>query len=182
MRLHTAFALSFTTIDADFTSLFADMPAKPFTPAVLSSFHGTSTKTVRVVTQAHSLLPVEFVQSAVSVLYAQSNTLCVTVQQKSGADHASFHTFDSAYPPVPVALPDVLCEFHFTPLQTSVFSGVNASVFACGQTPVGMSYTMRHVTNLVANDLFALKSRIEQQRPVHILIRISFVEAYKDAI
>lgn len=158
------------------------MPAEPFTPAVLNNSHGTSRETVRVVIQARPLLPFESAQGAVSALYAQSDPPCVTVRRKSGAADASFHSFDAVYPPIPDALPDLLYESHVTPLLTSVFSGLNATVFAYGQTSAGKSYTMRHITNRVANDLFTLKAQIEQQRPVHVSIRISFVEVYKDTI
>lgn len=158
------------------------MPAEPPTPSGLNESSIMGKESVRVVIQTRPLLPFESAEGAVSALYAQSDPPCITVRRKSGAADVSFRSFDAVYPPIHDALPDVLYDSHITPLLTSVFSGVNATVFAYGQTSAGKSYTMRHITNRVADDLFRYKAHIEQIRPVHVSIRISFVEVYKDTI
>lgn len=158
------------------------MTAEPVASTVSNDSPGPGKEAVRVVIQARPLLPFESAQGAVSALHAQPDPPCVTIRRKSTAPDAVFRSFDAVYPPEPDALPDLLYTSHVTPLLTSVFSGVNATVFAYGQTSAGKSYTMRHITNRVAEDIFTHKLQIERNSPVHVSVRVSFVEVYKDVI
>lgn len=158
------------------------MPAAPLSTAVPHSRSSSKEEAVRVVIQTRPLLPFETAQGAVQSLFAQSDPPCVSVRRTNGAPDATFTSFDAVYPPIPDLLPDALYQTHVVPLLTSVFSGVNATVFAYGQTSAGKSYTMRHITSCVAHHLFQHKNQIERQNSVHISIRVSFVEVYKDVI
>lgn len=138
-------------------------------------------ESVRVVIQTRPLLPFEAAHNAAEAVSVQEHPPLITVERPRGAP-ADFTAFDSVYKAAVSSVPDALYDAHVAPLVTTLFTGINATVFAYGQTCAGKSYTMRHITNRVAADVFTHKRRIEAQGQTHIAVRVGFVEIYRESI
>lgn len=137
-------------------------------------------ESVRVVIQTRPLLPFEKADGAISTLTQTSQPALVTLHRPQTAD-VSFPIFDAVYSAQQGAKPDNVYTDHVAPLVTSLLSGINATVFAYGQTSAGKTYTMQHVTKRVASQLFEEKSQAADQG-VTVSVRISFVEIYREKI
>lgn len=165
--------------------------AKP-PPTLTSTSTSTSTsaststsekETVRVVIQARPLLPFEIADNAKEAITIQQSPPTIQVQKKSSqTPPAIFKAFDAVYNANPGETPTTLYKAHVKPLLTTIFTGVNATIFAYGQTSAGKSYTMKHLTATIANQLFATKRQLEANENTNITIRVSFVEIYRETI
>lgn len=151
---------------------------------IISSTAMSSTnqaESVRVVIQARPLLPFEVAHNAHDVLSLSIAPPLVSVQRAMGPDQ-TFSAFDAVFPPEPNRPPDSLYDAHVAPLLESLFTGLNATVFAYGQTSAGKSYSMRHVTQRVASDLFRRKRAAEADGSTAVSVRVGFVEIYRENI
>lgn len=149
-------------------------------------------ESVRVVIQARPLLPFELAHNARRAVTIQSQpptihvarplSSLVIASDKSGNDPTQFSCFDAVYDAAPGSAPDALYDHHVSPLVNTLFTGINATVFAYGQTCAGKSYTMRHITTRTAAHIFDHKRRLEAGGSVHVAVRVGFVEIYRESI
>lgn len=149
-------------------------------------------ESVRVVIQARPLLPFELAHNARRAVTIQSHPPTIHVARplsslfiasdKSGNDPTQFSCFDAVFDAAPGSAPDALYDHHVCPLVNTLFTGINATVFAYGQTCAGKSYTMRHVTTRTATHIFDHKRRLEAGGSVHVTVRVGFVEIYRESI
>lgn len=149
-------------------------------------------ESIRVVIQSRPLLPFELAHNAQQSLQIHETPPSITISRPRGIptfsssvnnnNHTHFSSFDAVYDAEAGSKPDSLYEIHVSPLIQSLFLGINATVFAYGQTCAGKSYTMRHVTTRVVNHIFEQKRNIEEQGSCHINVRVAFVEIYRESI
>lgn len=135
---------------------------------------------VRVVINARPLLPFETADNAASTLSHQPQPPRVTLHRPPSPD-LHFDHFDAVYFANHGQTPNHMYDVHVQPLLHALFTGVNATVFAYGQTSAGKSYTMTHLTNQIAFHIFNLKRRAEQAAST-VTVRVGFVEIYKERI
>lgn len=136
---------------------------------------------VRVVVQARPLLPFETAHGAADTLRLTPTPPTVHVSRSVSPDLV-FSSFDAVYASLPNAPPDVLYTRHVAPLVAGLFGGVNATVFAYGQTSAGKSYCMHHLTARVARAIFETKRARETAGGVNVTVRVGFVEIYRERI
>ncbi|CAN8072504.1 unnamed protein product [Agarophyton chilense] len=138
------------------------------------------TEAVSVVINARPLLPFEVADNAACALFHRTSPPCVSLRRPPAAD-VHFPQFDAAYFATNNCKPDALYLQHVRPKLDALFSGVNVTVFAYGQTSAGKSFTMSHLTDCVARDVFQLKRAAERARRT-VVVRVGFVEIYKERI
>lgn len=165
------------------TDALPSPPAPPPTAFTTSAATATpaATESVRVVIQSRPLLPFEIAHNAEETVQISETPPEIHVHRRN-LTAATFTTFDAVYAAQPGATPNVLHNTHVSPLVSSLFTGVNATIFAYGQTSAGKSYTMRHVTAKVVAEIFAHKRRIETGGAEHVAVRVGFVEIYRETI
>lgn len=144
-----------------------------------------SCESVRVVVQARPLLPFETLHGAFNAVQISND--CHVHVSRPLVEDLVFSAFDAAYAANTGDKPDVLYDKHVQPLVDSLFQGLNATVFAYGQTSAGKSYTMGYVTKRVAESLFEMKRKIEAvgedgKGVKSVTIRVGFVEIYREKI
>lgn len=72
----------------------------------------------------------------------------------------------------------MLYEYSVQTLVPFVLSGGRATVFAYGQTGSGKTFTMQGIQQFVADDLFALLERYEEQNQTNVQVQVSYFEIY----
>lgn len=73
---------------------------------------------------------------------------------------------------------DSLYIYAVQPLVDFVINGGRATVFAYGQTGSGKTYTMQGIQTFVAEDLFALLEKYEQENGLYVKVLVSYFEIY----
>eukprot|EP00178_Gracilaria_changii_P012777 TRINITY_DN3607_c0_g1_i1.p1 TRINITY_DN3607_c0_g1~~TRINITY_DN3607_c0_g1_i1.p1 ORF type:complete len:740 (-),score=145.83 TRINITY_DN3607_c0_g1_i1:3969-6188(-) len=142
--------------------------------------HAAHSEPVRVVINARPLLPFELVDNAQCALSHQTQPPRVSLR-RPGAPDVHFSQFDAIFAAKQHGKPNALYLQHVRPMMDSLFNGVNVTVFAYGQTSAGKSFTMSHLTNCVASDVFQLKRAAERAKRT-VVVRVGFVEIYKERI
>lgn len=137
-------------------------------------------ESVRVVIQSRPLLPFETAHGATHTLSVVATPPNITLHRPLAPD-ATFVDFDAVYSATTNSRPDALYLQHVEPLVTSLYSGLNATVFAYGQTSAGKSYTMQHITTRAAAAIFSQKQSA-QRAGMNVTIRVGFVEIYRERI
>ncbi|KAK8958123.1 Kinesin-like protein NACK1 [Platanthera guangdongensis] len=87
------------------------------------------------------------------------------------------YTFDKVFGPTCPS--EVVYEEGAKKVSLSALTGINATIFAYGQTSSGKTYTMRKITQNAVNDIY---KHIENTRDREFIIKISALEIYNEVV
>ncbi|KAK8959542.1 Kinesin-like protein NACK1 [Platanthera guangdongensis] len=87
------------------------------------------------------------------------------------------YTFDKVFGPTCPS--EVVYEEGAKEVSLSALTGINATIFAYGQTSSGKTYTMRKITENAVNDIY---KHIENTRDGEFIIKISALEIYNEVV
>ncbi|CAN1159363.1 Kinesin-like protein NACK2 [Linum perenne] len=87
------------------------------------------------------------------------------------------YTFDNVFDPTSIT--QKVYEEGAKSVALSALTGINATIFAYGQTSSGKTFTMRGITDLAINDIF---HHITQSRDREFSLKISALEIYNETV
>ncbi|XP_078445883.1 ATP binding microtubule motor family protein [Wolffia australiana] len=105
------------------------------------------------------------------------NTVVFKSSNQDRSNSTSSHTFDRVFGP---ACPtEIVYEEGAKDVALSALTGINATIFAYGQTSSGKTYTMRGITENAVNDIY---SHIQNTPEREFVIKLSALEIYNEVV
>uniref|UniRef100_A0A6V7QU12 Kinesin-like protein n=1 Tax=Ananas comosus var. bracteatus TaxID=296719 RepID=A0A6V7QU12_ANACO len=105
------------------------------------------------------------------------HTILYTASSQDRSSSPASYTFDRVFGPS--CLTETVYEEGAKDVALSALTGINATIFAYGQTSSGKTYTMRGVTESAVNDIY---KHIENTPERSFLIKISAMEIYNENV
>ncbi|CAA7408430.1 unnamed protein product [Spirodela intermedia] len=93
------------------------------------------------------------------------------------SNSSSSHTFDRVFGPA--CLTETVYEEGAKDVALSALTGINATIFAYGQTSSGKTYTMRGITENAVNDIY---NHIQNTPERDFVIKLSALEIYNEVV
>eukprot|EP00250_Pteridium_aquilinum_P022774 c25688_g1_i1 orf=163-3195(-) len=106
-----------------------------------------------------------------------SKTIAFKPLQPDRSPHPKCYTFDRVFGPESIT--QHVYEEGAKDVALSALTGLNATIFAYGQTSSGKTFTMRGITENAIQDIYAF---IEQHRDRNFVLKVSALEIYNEAV
>ncbi|MCO5581745.1 hypothetical protein L7F22_035634 [Adiantum nelumboides] len=106
-----------------------------------------------------------------------SKTISFRNPQPDRSPHSKCYTFDRVFGPDSVT--QHVYEKGAKDIALSVLRGLNATIFAYGQTSSGKTFTMQGITENAIRDLYAY---MEQHRERNFILKVSALEIYNEVV
>lgn len=106
-----------------------------------------------------------------------SKTIVFKLPQPDRSPHHKSYTFDRVFGPESIT--QHVYEEGAKDVALSALTGLNATIFAYGQTSSGKTFTMRGITENAIRDIYAF---IEQHRDRNFVLKLSALEIYNEVV
>ncbi|XP_039144180.1 kinesin-like protein KIN-7A [Dioscorea cayenensis subsp. rotundata] len=105
------------------------------------------------------------------------NTIVFKAPSQDRLSSSPFYTFDKVFGPT--SLTETVYKEGAKDVALSALTGINATIFAYGQTSSGKTYTMRGITESAVNDIYKHIHNVSER---HFTIKISALEIYNEVV